>query len=262
VKSVTGRIAFLFLSLLLLLSFTGSRKVEGTASEDGNSSRAGSPSDALTTLVQNITTAYGGKKAVENVKSVYASGKIRALAFNDRGKYVRYFKRPGKLRVDIRYTRSSELRILNGNRAYESIDGSPLSPVAGDRSVAMEYQYRQLDLPYGLLRNPREITYEGKADVNGVEVEVLGMKGAEGPPMKIYIDGKTFHIVRVSGYFSVGNATMALSAEFADFKKVDGTMFPFKITNFADGQEIAETSLEDYRVNPEMSDSLFSPSTN
>jgi hypothetical protein len=265
VRPATGRIVFLILSLFLLFSFTGNIKGEGAAAEDGDSARAESPSNkagAINTLIQNVMTAYGGKTAVENAKSVYASGTIRAFAFNDRGTYVRYFKRYRKLRVDIKYTRSSELRILNGKRAYESIDGAPLSMVTGDRYQAMEYQYRQLDLPYGLLRNPDEISYEGKAYLKGVAVEILSINNTEGPPMKVYIDAKTFQIIKVSGYFSVSRSTMALSAEFADFKKVDGTIFPFTIINYADGQKIAETSIRDYRINPEIGDSLFSPSTN
>ena len=81
--------------------------------------------------------------------------------------------------------------------------------------------------------------------------------------MKMYIDTKNSYIVKISGYFSMGSNTMVLSAEFSDFRRGGGgkTIFPFRINNFAAGQMIAETDIEEYKINPEQSDSLFMPSS-
>jgi zinc protease len=246
------------------LIVVGDLKETGMASDgdDPDPVKTEVPSNMAETtnsLIQEVINAYGGKTAVAHVKSVYARGKTRAIISGDEGTYIRYFKRERKLRVDIDYRRSSELRILNGNKGYESIDAAPLSPVTGDRYFAIVYLFRQLDLPFGLLENAYPITYEGKADVNGIEAEVLSVKASGGPPMKVYIDGKTFRIIKVSGFFSLVGTTLVLSAEFADFRKVDGTIFPFKITNFADDQMIAETVMKEYTVNPGINDSLFTP---
>ena len=81
----------------------------------------------------------------------------------------------------------------------------------------------------------------------------------EGPPMKIYIDAQSFYIVKVSGYFSMGGGSMELSAVFSEFRKVSGTYLPYRITNFAGGERIAETHIQEYKVNTPMAESLFEP---
>ncbi len=246
----------------LITLVVGDLKEAGITQDESDPAKTGAPGNTPETaqnIIEKIIKAYGGKKVVENVKSVYTDGNIKALAFNDTGKYVRYFSRDGKLRVDIKYSRSSELRILNGRRGYESMDAAPISEVTGERYLSMAYQYKQLDLPYGLLDDKYQIRYEGKADVNGVETEVLSLNDSEGPSMKVYVNNKTFYILKVSGYFPAGNETMILSAEYSDYRKVNGTILPFRITNFADHQKIAETLIDDYRINSQMKDTLFSP---
>jgi hypothetical protein len=209
-------------------------------------------------LTADIINAYGGRRAVENVRSVYMKGKIQAPAFNDKGTYVYYLKKGRKLRVNIRYTRSTEERILNGYRGYESA-GAGFSRVLGDRYLGIVYQYRQVDLPYGLLNDTYRITYEGLTEINGRKARVLGLSSTEGPPMEIYVDAKSFFIIKISGLFSMGASIVTLSAELSDFRKVQGIMLPFKITNFAGDQKIAETVVERYQVNADIEDSIFRP---
>jgi hypothetical protein len=59
----------------------------------------------VTSLTADILHAYGGRKVLENVRSVYMKGKIRAFAFDDKGTYEYYLKRGRKLRVNVRYMR-------------------------------------------------------------------------------------------------------------------------------------------------------------
>lgn len=209
-------------------------------------------------LVDKIIEAYGGREAVQDVRSVYAKGTIKAFVLDDSGSYVRYFERGMMLRVNIMYTRSTEERILNGTRGYES-SGRGFSQVTGARYLAMLYQYKQLDLPYGLLKDENKLTYEGEADVNGIRTRVLGLQSPEGPPMKVYVDAERYLIIKVSGIFEMGPTTMVLSAEFSDFRETGGTMMPYRITNYAGGQKIAETTIELCEVNGSIDENLFMP---
>lgn len=79
--------------------------------------------------------------------------------------------------------------------------------------------------------------------------------------MKIDIDTTTFLIRKISGLFPVEGSSIVLSSEFSDFRTVGGTILPYKITNFAAGQKIAETVVTTYRLNQPMNDSLFNPAT-
>jgi hypothetical protein len=226
------------------------------------SSAAAAPAahEDVGSLVSKIVAAYGGKGVIEGMKSVYAAGKIDAFMRRDHGTYEVCFKRPRKLRVETKYQESSETRILNGDTGYRGMDGQPLSEAEGGSLLAMVYQYKHFDLPYGLLKDAYSVTGKGKEDLNGKAVEVLHLIDSEGPPMDVYVDTRTFFIVKVTGYFVVaGGRSTALSAEFSDFRKVDGTVFPFRIANFGGGYRIAETTMSVYRINPPIPDSLFAP---
>jgi outer membrane lipoprotein-sorting protein len=245
------RVRFVLIVLLVMWASAGVSFVADTS--------AGSPADAHS-IVSKIIAAYGGKEAIEGIKSVYAEGTIEAFMRQDRGTYQLSFKRPRKLRVDTKYEHSSETRILNGDTGYRAMDGLPLSEAKGGSLLAMVYQYKHFDLPYGLLKGSYSITLKGQEALNGKKVEVLHLTDSEGPPMDVYVDTGTFYIVKVTGYFEMGGGrSTALSAEFSDFRKVGETVFPFRITNYAGGYRIAQTVMKIYKINPQIPDSLFTP---
>jgi len=220
----------------------------------------GATRQSIKELIPKIISAYGGEDVVKRSRKVYAAGDITAFMRNYKGIYARYLERDSKLRVETAYANgSSELRILNGKTGWRRMDKTPFMEVKEYQLLAMVYQYKQLDMPYGLLTGQYNITDEGSSTLNGAEVEVLDLEDSEGPPMKIYVDLKSFHIVRIEGYFFVKGNLTSLAAEFGDFRKVDGLLLPFKITNFGSGQLIGETIIKKYKINPSIEGSLFKP---
>jgi hypothetical protein len=218
------------------------------------------PPEDVSSLVARITDAYGGKRVIDGLTSVSAVGYIDAFARNDHGTYELQFRRPRKLRVQTKYERSAETRILNGDQGYRGKDTSPLSQAQDYSLLAMVYQYKHFDLPYGLSSGAYLISRKGKEVLNGKPVEVLHLTDSEGPPMDAYIDAETYYIVKVTGYFKVAYVrSTALSSEFSDFRKVGETVFPYRITSYAGGQKIAETIMKIYRINLPIPDTLFSP---
>jgi len=212
----------------------------------------------LGAFIARIIRAYGGPETIARVKTVYAKGNIRAQMLRDEGVYVRYFKRNRKLRVETSYNRSSERRILNDKKGWRS-SGGIFEEVKEQRYLAMVYQYKQLDLPYGLLMNFYRIKDAGRGSLNGIPVRVLQLRDDEGPPMNIYVDLEKFYIVASLGYFTINNAETDLTAEFSDFRLVEGMPFPFRIINYGGGNKIGETSIQEYSINKDMDDSLFAP---
>ncbi len=218
------------------------------------------PPQNVKELIPKIISAYGGEDAVRRAKRAYATGDIAAFMRNDKGTYTRYFERGRKLRVETTYVSgSSELRILNGKVGWRRMDRTPLMEVKEYLLLSMVYQYKQLDMPYGLLTGQYNISEDGNSTINGADVVVLDVEDGEGPPMKIYVDTKSFRIVRTEGYFFVKGNLTSLGADFGDFRKVEGLLLPFKVTNSANGQPISETIIKRYKINPAMEGSLFKP---
>lgn len=202
------------------------------------------------TLVDRIVLAYGGAAAIERTASVYAEGAIHASMRNDHGPYQRWLLRPRKLRVEIDYQRGAEHRILNGDQVWRSDKGSALKAVSGPGALAVVYQYKQLDLPYGLLKGSYRLRYAGRENLGGMETDVLDAQDAEGPPMRIHVDGVNHLIVQVSGRIEVGGAMTELAAEFSDYRPVEGVPMPFRIRNYAGGMAVSETLMQRYSLHP------------
>ena len=210
-------------------------------------------------VISNVIKAYGGEKAIKSINTIYAKGKTNALMRGLKGTYIRYFKRSRKLRVETLYSLSSEVRILNGSTGWRGNISELPSQVTGARYLAMVYQYKQLDLPYGLLKRNYRVIRAGKGYLNNKLSHVLDLLDNEGPPLRVYIDPDTFYIVKVIASLKKGEATAALSAEFSDFRIIDGVPLPHRILNYAVGHKVGETVIEEYSINPPMDDKLFRP---
>lgn len=213
-------------------------------------------------LVSKVIKAYGGAEAIEKTRAVYARGKIRASVRNDEGTYTRYFMRDRKLRVEIKYSRSSETRIFNGSRGWRGTDRKPLQEVKGHRLFAMGYQYKQLDIAYGLLKNKYTIKDTGQRTRGTKKFAVMELTDEEGPLIEVFVDLDTYLIIYVAGHFKIDNNVVVLSVVLSDFRMVEGIPMPHKLSNFSGDMRVGENLIEEYLINPEMDQDLFNPKKN
>ena len=192
-----------------------------------------SEAQRITSTMNKVIDAYGGKDIIEGIHSLHAKGKIEAFMLHDHGTYEFYFKTGGKLRVETKYEHSSEVRILNDERGYRSTDTLPFEEVYGPRFLSMVYQYKHLNILHDLITGAYQIRSVGLSYSSGDNIEVFRLNDKEGTVMDIFIDKQTFFIVKVAAYFSAEDKQIDLSAEFSDFRKVGDAVFPFRITNYA-----------------------------
>ncbi len=244
-----------YICLIILLGLFISIRPEGLFADD-----ATNESKRVASIIENVIRAYGGKETIENIKCFHIKGKIQAFMLNDYGTYELYFKRGKKLRVETRYDRSWEIRILNGDKGYRASEALPLEEVSGARYFAMVYQFKHLDMLHDLAIGTYQIRSMGRSLVNGGNVEVFHLNDQDGSILDIYVDEQNFLILKVAGYFKEREKQIELSAEFSDFRKVGGSVFPFRITNYARGLKIAQTVVDEYLLNPDIADFLFEPS--
>ena len=213
---------------------------------------------AVATLVGKVMAAYGGEAALKKIATVYAKGVIETVLRQDGGTSTRYFKRPRKLRAELAYKNSSETRILSGFRGWRGSSGQALREVHGPPYLAMAYQAKYLDLPFGFLDKSYSISHAGSEQVDSVTAQVLRLEDNEGTVMRVYID-PTGLIIRVAGSFTIGSEGTELVADFSDFRNIEGIKFPHRIANYSGRNKIAETAIQEIKLNREMPDQLFQP---
>ena len=138
---------------------------------------------------------------------------------------------------------------------------SPLKKCMAPRFLSMVYQYKHLNILHDLSTGAYRIRSLGQPQTGGDNIEVFRLNDKEGTVIDISVDKQTFFIVKVAAYFKAENKQIDLSAEFSDFRKVGGSVFPFRITNYAGGLKIAQTVIEKYSLDPSIPDSFFVPST-
>lgn len=215
--------------------------------------------EASVALVGKVVQAYGGAQAIERAAAVHVQGDIHALVRGESGTYERWLARPRQLRVQTTYPHGSETRILNGHQTWRSGAGGALTEVAGPGGLAMVYQYKQLDLPYGLLKSSYNLRHAGAEDVAGKATEAIEVWDDEGPTMRVNVDTTEHYIVRVSGRITMGAMAMTLAVEFSDYRQVDGMPMPMRMKNYAGATPISETVVTHCVVNPVPDPARFEP---
>ncbi len=221
--------------------------------------RAGAEQSSGNSLDNKIIRAAGGREALSRVKAVRATGSITAIVRRDSGKYERIWTSDGKLRVDINYSRSRELRLLSGGKGWRGSADNDLSRATGPRLDAMLYQNMVLALPFGLLDGTYELQYIGRDEFRGKEVDLLKFRRPDSPEVFVYLD-TSGRVVRTTGVFKVRQGVSTnLTAEFGDFRKTGELVLPYRIDNFAGGMHIGRTIIDKYELNPDVNNIVFTP---
>ena len=210
-------------------------------------------------IVSRILMEYGGTEAISRIRSIAARGTIIDYFSDTEGAYNRYFDRSGRLRIEVMPDRGGELRILNGSDAWQSgRDGIGRARPMARRS--MMYQYTYLDLPMGFADRSVPVVYGGTERLGGHDVYLLKLTPANPPELRVYVDTKTFMILRVAANFNMGiMGESELSTEYGDFRPENGVQFPHLLANYAGDIKLSEIILPRILVNIFVPEVLYSP---
>src|SRR5438552_16190602 len=118
----------------------------------------------LDDLVAKVVSAYGGAAAWEKVTSFREIGTVTPAMRPGQGKLTREWQRPDKLRVEIVYPSSTEVRIVDGDHGTQN--GKEATGMGLD---AMRLQAARLALPHFLVEKTKSLRDVG---VNQIDVPI------------------------------------------------------------------------------------------
>jgi len=207
-------------------------------------------------LIDRVLAAYGGKAALSKVKAYRMEGSV-ASVMRGNGPLVRLFARPARLKITLDYPGHLEVRILDGDKGWRSDGKGNLSPVDGFLRSSMVLQAARSDIPWIL--DERRTATRVLPVMEGGKLQGLELPLGEGLTLTVYADTATGRIVRSSGVLEVPGMKTNFSADYSDFRMVDGVLFSFREANSASNQSTGETVITKVTVNPPLTDKDFRP---
>ncbi len=219
--------------------------------------RAADPAAAARdALIDRVLAAHGGKQALARVKSYRMEGTLTST-MRGAGPFVRLFARPGRLRVFLDYPNHPETRILDGARGWRSDGKGNLLPSEGFLLGSMTVQAARANLPW-ILEERRDdaklLPPEEGGKLQGIEIPV-----GPGLTLTAWVELATGRIVRSASTMDLPEMKTAFATDYADFRSVDGVLFPFREGNFASGQTTGDTVITKITLNPALTDADFRP---
>jgi hypothetical protein len=257
--SVRSILAFCLMGVLTTsgASLAGSASTSGAGSIGSGSTTAASPASAdLESVLRLVATAYGGADALAAVSGFRATGKILSLADGVNGRIRMVVDLSGRMRTEIDYPSTHEVRILSHRLAWNGgVDAQNSSSPA--MASSMRLQYHRLAAPF-------ELVTTAHAALESIEPSDEGWtrvqrRWEDGSVTTYEIDPDHGWITRVRGEIVADGDPLEFVTESADFREVEGVMFPFRMTTVVAGQVAAETILDRIRIDSEFVAEDFLP---
>jgi len=209
--------------------------------------------------IDALLAAYGGRAALARITTIAAHGRIDDFLRQSRGGYARAMRRPGGLRIDIMPEQGGEVRILDGEHGWQG-SGATLHEANPLSLSSMRYQYGYLDLPMSLADGSAKVSDGGRRELYGQLHDMLLVDLANAPQLRVYLEPERNLIRRIEADFSMGGmGTSQLGTEYADFRRIDGVLFPFRLNNFAGGKNISVITIERLTLNQPLPKGVFAP---
>jgi hypothetical protein len=207
--------------------------------------------DPVGELFKEMVDEYGGVKNLEKLNSHSSVWDLKALMRGDAGTDTRYVMLPERLRVEFRYSRSTEFRILNGEEGYSSRNGSPAQSASGPRLDSMKLQLMRRYTPLTLLERKGDLSI-GEGD----SYKLLTLKDGT-LTTRYFVNPQTSRVEKVTGQLEVKGRVMEFLTEYSDFRKVEGVLMPHKEVKYAGGFNTAVLTLKEVRLNEKFEERVF-----
>lgn len=217
------------------------------------------PNARVRALIDRVTTAYGGRTALEKVRAYRVEGSVFSTMRHSDAPTIRVFARPAQLKVLIDYASGAEARLVDGANGWRNEAGGSLEPVTGPMYAAMVLQAARAGVPWVLYEHADEATFTDSLTQEDVRCVGIQLPLGEGLVLRAWIDPATHHVVRSQGLLDHGGMRTHFETVYSDFRAVDGVTFAFREENYASGRQTGLTTITKVVVNPTLRANEFRP---
>ena len=201
-------------------------------------------------ILDGFNKLYGGGRDAQTMSAIVVEGK------QAQGGQIFDFSLRKKRPNSIRYRMSSGDNVIltgyNGSVGWLQVfgeDGVTLEDMEGD-SLAMLQDEADFDGP--LLRYIRyqegTVTLAESVALDGEVANVLNVEASSGRNARYYLSMHSSHILKRE--LLKDDGSVLLETLYRDYRDVSGFPFAHVVENYADGELLSRTEVEQVRVNP------------
>jgi len=215
------------------------------------------PQREVNEILERYTTAVGGQTAIDRVTSYRAKGRFTTSLFQMTGEYEVWSKQPNKTLTVIQFPRIGIVKKgFDGETRWVQ---TPSATLNDESSSGMAEVDKDADIyGAGRIKNLYEsMRFEGKARLNGREVNMIEGKPVKGPVEKLLFDAQTGLLLRwdmVRRQAKRGNVFVKVSLD--DYREVDGVKVPFKVRFAFESFEL-KLIIDELQHNVPLEDAMF-----
>lgn len=211
-------------------------------------------------VLEKMIEAMGGRKTMQAVKDMTATGTMEMPAMGMEGSATLYTKQGNKFRMDIEIMGMSITQAFDGEvgwstnpqtGAVEELSGEDLENMK--RQALGDSAYLEPE-KYGII-----YTSKGQEKLEDKDYDVLLMSYADGFEVTMYIDSQTHLTYKTLSI--APNPMTGVEGEMesfsTDYKKLNGMMVSHTITTFADGEEFMIIILDEIKFDTGLDDDFF-----
>jgi len=219
-------------------------------------------------IINKYAEARGGKEKLNLINSLYMEG-FREIIGNKVN--IKVTKVQGKLyRNDFEFAGSKGYTIVTPTEGWAFIPmrSQKVEPIDGDRLKTMQ---TDLDIAGPLINytaKGNKAVLVGKEDIDGKEAHKIKVTLGTGKEIVYLIDTETSLLLQtrqmITGLGSgneIAEPEREVITTFSDYKSVNGTMFPHKISMGGNGLGSGSITFNKIEVNKQVDENLFVPST-
>jgi hypothetical protein len=195
-------------------------------------------------VIEKAITAAGGREAMQRLSSTYAKGLMVFPASGTHGMIERYAKAPNK-QLTVTYLEGvgESRQGFDGQVAWTRDATGAVTELAGAALEDFKRGARfNSALDWRALYPKAELA--GKQPVAGREAYVVRLTAPSGRVATRYYDAETFLLLREAATYGTPEGPVPITAEFSDYRNVDGVKTPFRIRQIMPMGEIVFTVTE------------------
>jgi len=205
--------------------------------------------------------ARGGTDRIHAVQTLRLTGRMSLTDVD--APLVLELKRPNRMRTEFVFQGRTGVRVYDGEKAWMILPLSGLDQAQPMSPEEARDAREQADIDLSPLVDPEAKGYAvellgREVGVGGKENWKLRVRPREGQPRTMYLDAKTFLVVRIEESRTIDGKDEDFVTTVGDYRSVGGLLFPYAIeVGPRKGGEAQKFTFDRIEVNVPLDDSRF-----